>query len=131
MAVFLRCCCPFFLGGPSVTCRLCLQGATSTNSLQVLKGHLHSKALFLEIVGGFLKMSPCFQIGCVHIQRSHLFQFVAMEINVHTVGTPPSHWTDSFFLFFFPFLNQICRRFTFVKLLFWPLLYSPYILLNE
>lgn len=53
---------PPFLGGPPMTCRMCLQGATSTHRLQVLKGHLHSKALFLEKVEGFLKMSLCSQI---------------------------------------------------------------------
>lgn len=52
---------PPFLGNPPVTCPTCLQGATSTHRLQVFKGHLHSKALFLEKVGGFLKMSLDFK----------------------------------------------------------------------
>lgn len=49
------------LGNPPVACPMCLQGATSTHRLQVFKGHLHSKALFLEKVGGFLKMSLDFR----------------------------------------------------------------------
>lgn len=36
-----------FLGNPPVSCPTCLQGATSTHRLQVLEGHLHSKALYL------------------------------------------------------------------------------------
>lgn len=38
---------PPLLGGPPVTRCTCLQGATSTCRLQVFKGHLHSKALFM------------------------------------------------------------------------------------
>lgn len=52
---------PPILGGLPVTCHLCLQGANSTHRLQVFKGHLHSKALFLEKVRGFLKMSLAFK----------------------------------------------------------------------
>lgn len=51
---------PPLLGGPPVTRRMCLQGATSTLRLQVSEGHLHSKALFLEKGGGYLKMSLVF-----------------------------------------------------------------------
>lgn len=43
-----------FLGNPPVSCPTCLQGATSTQRLQVLEGHLHSKAL--DLVSFFLSL---------------------------------------------------------------------------
>lgn len=87
-----------------MTCPTCLQGATSTHRLQVFEGHLHSKALFLEKVGGFLKMSLDFRLlGCFHAQRSHPLNFIAMEMDVHRYPHP---LTDDPMNKIFYFLNQ-------------------------
>lgn len=86
-----------------------------------LKGHLHSKALFLEKVGDILEMSLVFKyLGCFHVQRGHPLHFIAMEMDVHTYPRPLTDDLQFFFCFFF---HQNPDIFQFVKNYLWPLLY--------
>lgn len=90
-------CCGVIAPPPSfpgnMTCPMGLQGATIPHSLQLFKGHLQSKALFLEKVGGSLEMSLVFKyFECFHVQRSHQPLFIAIEIhghNYHRLPTDP------------------------------------------
>lgn len=110
----LRCCCPPtppthtpppFLGNPPVSCPTCLQGATSTQRLQVFKGHLRSKAL--DLLFNSL-VFPCYFWRCpliwipkevTHTPHPTPSHSVAMEIDEHRLGTPALiQW---FFLFLF------------------------------
>lgn len=98
-----------FLGNPPVSCPTCLQGATSTQRLQVLEGHLHSKALYLVFLLCFCCLSALFLEMSLdldsHSQRGHPLHSVAMEMDEHRLGSPTLRWWSND-LFFLPFFNQ-------------------------
>lgn len=101
---------PPFLGNLPVSFPTCLQGAASTQRLQVLEGHLHSKALDLVFFGCFCCLSKWFLEMSLdldsHSQRGHPLHSVAMEMDEHRLGSPPPFADDpmiyfpSFLLFF-------------------------------